>query len=86
MDFLHGRIHSWIDSQRASYRDIFNRAHDLNHDCHHFLDARAVDLQNAEQLALCLLFARSLELFQSIELVSEPNMAYPAKSHFVVTR
>ncbi|MBK9946753.1 MAG: hypothetical protein IPP12_06140 [Nitrospira sp.] len=73
--FLAGRIQSWIDSQHAAHRDIFNRAHDLNRDCHHFLDARAVDLDNPKQVALSLLFARSLELFQSIVVVSERGMA-----------
>ena len=73
--FLAGRIHSWIESQRASHKDIFNRAQDLNRDCHHFLNARAVDLENAKQVALSLLFARSLELFQSIVVVSERGMA-----------
>lgn len=73
--FLSGRIHSWIDSQRAANKDIVDRAQELNRDCHSFLDGRAVDLGNGKQIATSLLFARSLELYQSIIVVSERGMA-----------
>lgn len=73
--YLEGRIQSWIESQRASQKDIFGRAQELNRDCHRFLDRRAVDLGNGKQVATFLLFARSLELYQSIIVVSERGMA-----------
>jgi hypothetical protein len=73
--FLSGRIHSWIDSHRAAHKDIMDRAQELNRDCHSFLDGRAIDLGNGKQIATSLLFARSLELYQSIIVVSERGMA-----------
>jgi hypothetical protein len=73
--FLAGRIHTWSVSQRASHKDVFERAYDLNRDCHHFLDARAIMSDNPKALVASLLFARSLELFQSIVVVSERGMA-----------
>jgi hypothetical protein len=73
--FLSGRIDSWIDSHRAAHKDIIDRAQELNRDCHSFLDGRADDLGNGKQVATSLLFARSLELYQSIIVVSERGMA-----------
>lgn len=73
--FLSGRIQSWIDSQRTSHRDIVERAQELNRDCYRFLDGRAVDLGNGRQVATSVLFARVVELYQSIIMVSERGMA-----------
>lgn len=73
--FLAGRIHSWSVSQRVAYRDMFERAHELNRDCHHFLAGRAIMLDKPKVVVASLLFARSLELFQSIVVVSERGMA-----------
>jgi hypothetical protein len=73
--FLEGRIQSWIKSQRASRRDIIKRAQELNRDCHRFLDGRAVDLGDGKQIATSVLFARILELYQSILVVTERGMA-----------
>ena len=73
--FLSGKIQSWIDSQRASNRDIIERVQELNRDCHRFLNGRAVDLGDEKQVATSVLFARVVELFQSIILVSDRGMA-----------
>lgn len=72
--FLDGRIQFWIDSQRASHREILERAQELNRDCHRFLDGRAVNLGDGKQIATSVLFARVVELYQSIILASERGM------------
>jgi len=73
--YLNGRIQAWIESQRASHQDVFGRARELNRDCHHFLDSRSVDVGNIKQVATSVLFARLLELYQSVIIVSERGMA-----------
>lgn len=73
--FLAGRIQSWIESQRALHRDLIERAQELNRDCHRFLDGRTVNLGNEKQIATSVLFARVVELYQSIILASERGMA-----------
>ncbi|THJ25442.1 MAG: hypothetical protein CAF45_001115 [Nitrospira sp. CG24E] len=73
--FLDGRIQFWIDSQRTSHRDIIERAQELNRDCHRFLDDLAVDLGNGKQVVTTVLFARVVELYQSIIIVSGRGMA-----------
>jgi hypothetical protein len=73
--FLDGRIQFWVESQRVSHRKLIERAQELNRDCHRFLDGRALSPGNGKQIATSLLFARLLELYQSIILVSERGMA-----------
>lgn len=73
--FLSGRIQSWIDSHRTSHCEMMDRARELNRDCHRFLDGRIANSGNGKQIATGLFFARMLELFQSIVLISERGMA-----------
>jgi hypothetical protein len=73
--FLDGPIYSWIALQRVSHKDIIDRAQNLNRDCHHFLANCAVDLGNGKQITASVLFARIVELYQSIILSSERGMA-----------
>jgi len=80
--FLSGRIDSWIEENQAAHREIFDRAKELNRDCHSFLDDRLIDLKNEKQLVAYVLFARMIELYQSIIVVSERGMTTPSRILF----
>jgi hypothetical protein len=73
--FLYGRIQQWMEIQNSFHKDLFERAAALNRDCHLFLDGRAVEDGNGKQIATSVLFARLLELYQSIIVACERGMA-----------
>jgi Family of unknown function (DUF5677) len=80
--FLNGRIDSWIEENQAAHRDILDRANELNRDCHRFLDGRSIDSSDERQIVTCVLFARMVELYQSIIIVSERGMTTPSRILF----
>jgi hypothetical protein len=64
--FLDGRIGSWIAAHTDRHAALFTAIHELNQECHRFLDGRAVDVSSDLQITTAVLFARLLELFQGL--------------------
>lgn len=77
--FLSGRIESWVKEHQESHRDILDRAHELNRDCHRFLAGRSRDLGDQKQGVSCVLFARIVELYQAIIVVAKRGMTAPTR-------
>lgn len=67
--FLGGRIEAWIREHRASHKDLLTLAEALNRESHVFLNERAVTISDTKRLTSIVLFARMMELYQSVLLV-----------------
>jgi hypothetical protein len=80
--FLGGRIDSWVEENQEAHKAVFDRAKELNRDSHSFLDDRLIDLKNEKQLVAYVLFARMIELYQSIIIVCERGMTTPSRILF----
>jgi len=67
---------------QACHQEIFSRAQELNCDCHRFLDGRSINLDDQKQIVTSVLFARIVELYQSIIVVSKRGMTAPTNILF----
>jgi hypothetical protein len=72
--FLEGRIHNWITDRRNHHALLFTAIHELNRECHRFVDGRAVDKGSALHKTIAVLFARLMELFQGVFITVERGM------------
>jgi len=80
--FLGAKLDDWIVQHRESHRAILTLALELNRECHRFIDGRSVDLSDTNQLTNAALFARLMELYQSVLLTVDRGMRAPTRILF----
>lgn len=72
--FLRGSIEEWMAERRANKQGLINYPERLTRICHEFLSRRTVELDNSRQLVVAVLFARMMELYQSVLLLTYRGM------------
>jgi hypothetical protein len=72
--FLTGAIGGWVFEHRNHHLAEVSDAEELNRICHQFLSERQVDLGDTRQIVVSVLFARMMELYQSVLLLTYRGM------------
>ena len=72
--FMSGRIELWVKCTRAKHDGIVSVADETNRLCHDFLSGRDAKSHGPKAFVAALLFARMLELFQGVVLLTLRGM------------
>ncbi len=72
--FLHGDIDKWIEKTAAKHEVVVTMAQEANRLCHDFLSGRDANARGPTAFVATLLFARMLELFQAVVLLTLRGM------------
>lgn len=72
--FLHGDIESWVAHTRARHKEVISIAEEANRVFHGFLSDRDANTHGTKAFVQSLLFARMLELFQALVILTTRGM------------